>query len=75
MIVQPAVSGWGGASGSELWTVGNNGPGPCQSKVTYLEIAVGVQQQVAGLQIAMQHVGGVDVFEAAQELGAGVANE
>jgi hypothetical protein len=39
-----------------------------QAKVADLEVAVGVQEEVAGLQVAVQDVGGVDVLEAAQQL-------
>jgi hypothetical protein len=35
---------------------------------TYLQVAVGLQQQVGRLQVSVQHVGRVDVLEAAQEL-------
>lgn len=43
-------------------------PGPRQAEVTDLEVAVGVEQQVGGLQVAVQHVGGVDVLQAPQQL-------
>ena len=39
-----------------------------QSKIADLELAVGVDQQVAGLQVAVQHIGRVDVLQAAQDL-------
>ena len=39
-----------------------------EAEVTDLEVAGGVQQQVAGLQISVEDVGGVDVLEAAQYL-------
>ena len=41
---------------------------PGQTKITNLEITGGVQQQVAGLQISVEDVGGVNVLEAAQYL-------
>lgn len=44
------------------------------AKLTYLQIAGRVQQQVAGLQVAMQHVGRVNVFQAPQDLVQEVAN-
>ena len=43
-------------------------------KVTHLEITRGVEQQVAGLEVAVQHVGRVDVLEAAQDLVEEVAH-
>ena len=39
-----------------------------QSKIADLELAVGVDQQVAGLEVAVQHIGRVDVLQAAQDL-------
>lgn len=39
-----------------------------ETKVADLELAVGVDEQVAGLQVTMQHVGAVDVFQAAENL-------
>ena len=39
-----------------------------QSKIADLELAVGVDQQIAGLQVAVQHIGRVDVLQAAQNL-------
>ena len=45
----------------------------CESH-TYLEIARGVQQNVAGLEVAVQHVGRVDVLEATQYLVYKVAD-
>ena len=38
------------------------------AKVAYLQIAIGVHQQVAGLQVAVQDATGVQVLEAAQDL-------
>lgn len=40
----------------------------CEAKVANLEFAIGVDQQIAWLQIAVQHVGRVDVLETAQNL-------
>ena len=39
-----------------------------ESKVADLKLAVGVDEEVTGLQVAVKHVGGVDVFEAAEDL-------
>ena len=39
-----------------------------QTKITDLELAIGIDEQIAGLQVAMQHVRRVDVLEAAQDL-------
>jgi hypothetical protein len=39
-----------------------------QTKIANLELAVGVHKQVSGLEIAMEHIGRVDVFQAAQDL-------
>lgn len=44
------------------------GGGARQPEVADLEVAVGVQQQVAGLEVAVDHVGGVDVLEPAKDL-------
>ena len=41
---------------------------PRQPKVAYFQVAVRVQEQVAGLQIAVQHLRGVNVLEPAQDL-------
>ena len=41
---------------------------PRQAKVAYFQVAVRVQEQVAGLQIAVQHLRGVNVLEPAQDL-------
>ena len=43
-------------------------PRPRQPKVADFEVAVRVEQQVAGLQVPVEDAGGVDVFEAAQDL-------
>lgn len=45
-------------------------PGPGQAKVADLEVARGVEQQVARLEVAVQHVCGVHVLEAPQHLRA-----
>ena len=47
---------------------------PGQTKITNLEITGGVQQQVTGLQISVEHVGGVDVLEASQYLVEKIAD-
>lgn len=39
-----------------------------QSKIADLELAVGVDEQVARLEVAVQHVGRVDVLQTAQDL-------
>ena len=39
-----------------------------EAKIADLEVAVGVQQQVGRLQVAVKHVGGVNVLQAAQNL-------
>ena len=39
-----------------------------QTKIANLEIAVGIQQEVGGLQVAMEHVGRVHRFQSAQRL-------
>ena len=46
-------------------------PGPCQAEVAYPQVARRVEQQVAGLQVAMQHVCCVHVLQAPQNLHAG----
>lgn len=45
-----------------------HGKAPGQPKVADLEFAVGVDEQVAGLEITVQDVCRVDVLEAAQDL-------
>ena len=45
-----------------------HGEAASQSEIADLELAVGVDEQVAGLQVTMQHVRRVDVLEAAQDL-------
>lgn len=40
----------------------------------HLQIACRVQQQIAGLQVAMQHIGRMDVLQAAQNLVQEVAD-
>lgn len=39
-----------------------------KTKVANLELAVGIDEQVSGLQVTVQNVGGVDVFETAKNL-------
>lgn len=39
-----------------------------QSEITDLELAVGVDEQVAGLQVTVENISRVDVFEAAADL-------
>jgi len=39
-----------------------------ETEVTNLELAVGIDEEVARLQITVQHVGGVDVLETAEDL-------
>ncbi len=41
---------------------------PSQPEVADLEIAGGVQEKVRRLQVAVQHVGGMDVLQAAKNL-------
>lgn len=40
----------------------------CQAKVADFELAVGIHQQIAWLQIAMEDIGGVDVLQTAKDL-------
>ena len=47
---------------------------PREAKVTNLEIASCVQQQVTGLQVTMEDIGRVDVLEAPENLVEKVAN-
>jgi hypothetical protein len=42
--------------------------GARQAEIADLEVAVGVEEEVAGLQVPVQDVGGVDVLEAPQQL-------
>jgi hypothetical protein len=39
-----------------------------ETEVTDLELAVGVDQKVTGLQVSMEDVGGVDILETAEDL-------
>ena len=39
-----------------------------QAEIGNLQLAVRVDEQVAGLQVTVQHVGAVDVFQPAQDL-------
>jgi hypothetical protein len=41
---------------------------PCQAKIANFEIAVGVEQEVGGLKIAVDDVGAVDRLESAKRL-------
>lgn len=41
---------------------------------SYLEIAGGVEQEVRGLEVTVQHVGRVDVLETSQDLVEEVAD-
>ena len=50
--------------------IGNSG----QTKIADLEIAGRVQQQVRGLEVAMQDICRVDVLQSAQDLVQEVAN-
>ena len=43
-------------------------PGPGEPKVADLQVAVCVQQQVAGLEVAVEHARRVHILEAAQHL-------
>ena len=43
-------------------------PGSREAEVADLQVAVGVEQQVGRLQVAVQHVGAVDVLQAPQQL-------
>lgn len=43
-------------------------PSPGEAEVADLEVAVGVQQQVGGLQIPVQHIRRVDVLQTTQQL-------
>ena len=45
-----------------------------QSEIADLQIASRVQQQVRGLEVTVQHVGGVDVLQAAEDLVQEVAD-
>lgn len=46
----------------------SHSPSACQAKVTDLEVTVGVDQQVAGLEVSVQHVGTVHVLQPTQHL-------
>jgi hypothetical protein len=48
--------------------LGVNGEASCQPEITDLQLAIRVNQQVSGLQIAMKHIGRVDVLQSAQDL-------
>ena len=43
-------------------------PGSRQTEVADLEVAVGVEQQIGGLQVSVQHICGVDVLQPPQQL-------
>jgi hypothetical protein len=40
-------------------------PGPGQPKVTDFEVTRGVEEEIAGLEVTVQHVGCVHILEAA----------
>ena len=46
---------------------------PRQSKVTDLQVAVGVEQQVGRFQITVQHISGVNEFQPTEDLVCEVA--
>ena len=48
--------------------LGVHGETPGQTKIADLELAVGIDEQVTGLQISVQDVGRVDILETAQDL-------
>lgn len=48
--------------------LGVDGEASRQAEIADLELAIGINEQVSGLQISMKDVGGVDVFETAQNL-------
>ena len=39
-----------------------------QTKITDLELAVGIDEQVSALQVSVQHIGGVDILQTAEDL-------
>ena len=41
---------------------------PCEPKVCDLDVAARVDEDVGRLQVAVKHIGGVDVLESPQEL-------
>lgn len=45
-----------------------DGEATSQTKVANLEFAVGIDEQVAGLEVSVQDIGGVDIFETAENL-------
>ena len=63
--VPPSGNVFGHVSCVLLWV---HGEAPGQAKVADLELAVGVDEQVAGLEIAVEDVGRVDVLQTAQDL-------
>ena len=44
------------------------GVASCQAKVADLEFAVGIDEKVTRLEVAVKNVGGVDVFETTESL-------
>ena len=34
-----------------------------QTKIAYLELAIGIDQKIAWLEVSMQHIGGVNVLQ------------
>ena len=47
---------------------------PSETKVAYFQIAIGVQQEIRRLQIAMENIRRMDVLQAAQDLIEEVAD-
>ena len=47
---------------------------PHEATTMHLQITSGVQEEVAGLEVSVQHIGRVDVLEASQDLVEEVAN-
>lgn len=52
-------------AGILLWV---DGEASCKAEVADLQLTVGVHEQVAGFEIPVEHVGRVDVLQAAQNL-------
>lgn len=48
--------------------LGVDGEATSQAKIADLELAIGVNEKVTGLQVTVQHVGRMDVLETAQDL-------
>ena len=47
---------------------------PREAKITNSEVTIGVDQDVGGLEVAMQNVSRVNVFEASQDLVGEIAS-